>query len=215
MRLLFPIGGLAAFFILLGAVACSQAEPLKGTALNPPRPASPFQLSDQDSALISLSEQRGRVVLLTFLYTSCTDICPVVAGQVKKAYELLEEHAERVSVLIVSVDPARDTREAVSAYLDELGMRGHWRYLVGTEAELAPVWRDYYVAQALDGPKGKRVEATGDGAVDSLAQEIAAYTVTHSAPVYVIDEEGLMRSVFTLPIEPADLAHDVRVVLGK
>lgn len=154
-------------------------------------------------------------MLLTFLYTSCADICPVVAGQVKQAYGLLGEDAERVSVLIVSVDPERDTPEATSAYLDTLGMRGRWRYLVGTEAELAPVWRGYYVAQARDEPEGGNVEDASEGAVESLARSIAVYTVTHSAPVYVIDEEGLMRSVFTLPIEPADVAHDVRMVLGK
>jgi protein SCO1/2 len=209
------VGSTAAVLILLSLVACSQAEPLKGTAFNPPRPASEFQLADQDGVPVSLSGQRGRVVLLTFLYTSCTDICPVVAAQVKKAYELLDEEAGRVSVLIVSVDPERDTPEAVSAYLDKLGVGGRWHYLVGTKAELAPVWRDYYVAQARDEPQGAGLEGAPKGAVESLAQEIAVYTVTHSSPVYVIDGKGIMRSVFTLPIDPADLAHDVRVVLGE
>jgi protein SCO1/2 len=200
---------------LLAVAACSQAEPLKGTQFNPPRAASKFRLTDQNGMSVSLSGQRGQVVLLTFLYTSCPDICPVVAGQVKQAYELLGRDAEQVSVLIVSVDPERDTPEAMTAFLDKLGMLARWHYLLGTEAELAPVWRDYYVAQARDEPLATSVEPSAEGAVDSLAREIAAYTVTHSSPVYVIDGEGVMRSVFTLPIEPTNLVHDVRVVLEE
>ncbi|MBM3944765.1 MAG: SCO family protein, partial [SAR202 cluster bacterium] len=198
------------FAFLLTVASCDRAQEFRGTTLNPPRTAAAISLRDQNGARVSLSDFRGRVVLLTFLYTSCPDICPVVAGHLKQAYTLLEDDAQEVSVVIVSVDPERDTPEAASEYLKRLGMGDTLRYLIGTQEELSPVWASYFVAQAVDRPDGAPgVEDEPQGALDSLA----FYTVTHSSPVYVIDGEGMMRSLFTLPMTPQDIVHDVRLLL--
>ncbi|MDA1188373.1 MAG: SCO family protein, partial [Chloroflexi bacterium] len=167
--------------------------------MNPARQAPDFSLSTQTGLTESLSNHRGNVVLLTFLYTNCPDICPIVATHLKNAHALLEEDGVDVDVVVVSVDPERDTVEAVTLYLERLNVE-RWTYFVGTQGELSPVWASYFVAQAPDDVPASTPVGEPSGALDSLARDIAFYTVTHSSPVYVIDKDGTMRSLFTLPM---------------
>jgi protein SCO1/2 len=221
--------------VLLGAVAimaavlvaaCGGSSPaeLRGTVLNPPQRAAEFTLVDQFGESVSLSQKRGEVVVLTFLYTYCPDICPVVASHLTEIHEQLSgdgDIADKFSIIAISVDPERDTVERAHEYSARYGMLKNWTYLVGVgnEGELAKIWAAYFVSAAPrqgDDPEPDPLLLNQDGSIDSLLDRIAAaYTVDHQAPVYVIDRDGMMRSLFTLPFSPEDIAADVRVLLRQ
>ncbi len=179
-----------------GCGASSQAarqSRFEGKAIPAGTSAQDFALRDQNGRLIKLSEQRGRLVLLAFLYTHCTDICPLIANALDTAVRSLGPDAASVRILAVSVDPAGDTPTLVRRYVREhrLGPEFHW--LLGTQAQLAPVWQDYNV----------------------LVEGRPADKVVHSGPVFLIDRSGRPRLFYApLPRESA-YEHDLRALLGS
>ena len=210
------ISGIATALLL--ATACSQAESFEGTELDPVRAATGFQLHDQFENTVSLSDLTGKVVVLTFLYTNCPDICPVITETLKRAHTQLGDDAEEVRMVAVSVDPALDTAEQVHRYSERSGMLDKWAFLVGTEDELAPIWSAYYIAAQRQGLK------EGGGALDKLANEADSHTdtdieelgylVAHSSAAYLIDRQGRLRVLFTeLSLDPEQLVHDIRLLL--
>ncbi len=214
--------GVAAIMTAVLLAACGESSPaeLRGTILNPPQRATDFTLVDQFGESVSLSQKRGEVVVLTFLYTYCPDICPVVASHLTDIHEQLAKDGDIVkafSIIAVSVDPERDTVERAHEYSTQYGMLSDWAYLVGTESELSEIWDAYYVSPApRQGDEPETDPLDQDGSIDALLDLIgAAYTVDHQAPVYVIDRDGMMRSLFTLPFSPEDIAADVRSLLGR
>src|SRR3954467_2725387 len=143
-----------------------------------------FALRDQDGHRVSLRQFRGQVVVLTFMYSTCQDTCPVTATTIRGA---LDDLGHDVPALAVSVDPAHDTPDAAEAFLVKRGLSGgRMRFLLGTRAQLAPIWHDYGIR-----PQGNGFE--------------------HSAYVLLIDKRGRQRISF--PVEQLvdrDLAHDIR-----
>lgn len=202
-------------------LACSSApdpDDFKGTAISDSRQAQDFTLTDQFGALKSLQQDfAGKVVVLTFLYTECPDVCPIVANHLRDVVESLEEDGTDTAIVIVSVDPERDTVESALAYSERWQMTDRWTYLVGDEATLKEVWKAYYIDPYVHGPEradpGRQSGPTsraGSGGVSALVEQTGR--VIHSAPIYVIDAEGIMRSVLTLPLESEDITHDIRLV---
>ena len=145
-----------------------------------------------------------------------------MAHHLKRAHELLGADADSTSFVIVSVDPQRDTIERAREYVQAWGMATEWSYLVGTEDELAQVWGDYYVSPSLDETAGAsdvpeewKVGPPPAG-VEALRRDVVSrYTVSHQAPVYVIDKRGRLRALHSLPIDPADIASDVVTLLSE
>ncbi len=152
-----------------------------------------FALRDQDGALVRLSDQKGKVVLLTFLYTNCPDVCPLIAESVGSAVRSLGPDAEAVRVLAVSVDPEGDTSEFVRAFLNEHRAPPELLYLTGTRAELQPVWQAYNI----------------------LAEERDFERINHSTYVLLIDATGTPRVFYPPQVTTAVLEHDLRVLLGS
>jgi protein SCO1/2 len=147
-------------------------------------PIRDFGLRDQDGKPASLGEYRGRVVVLTFMYSTCQDTCPVTAQTIRGA---LDQVGHDVPVLAVSVDPAHDTPDTAERFLVKQGMSaGRMRFLLGTRAQLAPIWKAYGIQ-----PQGKGFE--------------------HTAYVAVLDQTGRQRVAFTIDhLTDRDLAHDIR-----
>ena len=210
------IAGITTAILLVAA--CSQAASFEGTGLNPVQMATGFQLHDQFESTVSLSDLTGKVVVLTFLYTNCPDICPVITETLKRAHEQLGDDADEVRIVAISVDPARDTAEQARGYSEHSGMLDRWAFLVGTEEELAPIWSAYYIAAQRQGLE------KGGGALDQLADEADShadadlaelgYLVTHSSAAYLIDRQGRLRVLFTeLSLDPEPLVHDIRLLL--
>lgn len=204
-------------------IACSSGgsdETFFGTVLQAQDPAPVFQLTDHFGNSAPLSEYNdGKVVLLTFLYTYCPDICPIVAHHVRNTRELLGDDINNVSIVAISVDPERDTVERAREYSDDWKMTDKWAYLTGTEDELSPIWASYFVSSMIhDPPTTGEISATNEIAdisgVDALRRDIATrYSVSHQAPVYLIDRQGRLRVLHTLPIDPAEIVADIRLLL--
>ena len=180
--------------------------------------AQDFTLTDQFGVLKSLQQDfAGKVVVLTFLYTECPDVCPIVANHLRDVVESLEEDGPDTAIVIVSVDPEHDTVESAQTYSERWQMTDSWTYLVGDEATLKEVWKAYYIDPYVHGPgradprrQSAPAGGSGSGGVSALVEQTGR--VIHSAPIYVIDAQGIMRSVLTLPLESEDIAHDVRLV---
>jgi protein SCO1/2 len=172
-------------------VLCACAPPqLAGTELGA-TDAPDFTLTDGVSGrAITLSAQRGQVVALTFLYTTCPDVCPLTATRFKAAQRELGGDANRVTFVAVSVDPDNDTPKAVQDFSAAHGLASNWYYLVGGRAELSRVWAAY----------GIGVQA-GSG------------TVTHNDAVYLIDRSGRERALLHSEDLEKDLVNDLRALL--
>ena len=213
----------AVIVICVGLSACSRPVRFEGTRLKPANPAPSFTLQNQFGQRISLSDYDGKVLVLTFLYTNCPDVCPIVASQLRQVYDLLGDDAHRVAFASISVDPARDSVETAYAFSERWDMTGKWDFLVGDEDLLSKIWKAYYLDPTVvngshddgGGPvDGRQADAVARGAFGTLQENIAgSYGVLHSTPVYLIDQEGRMRVVFTPPLEPQALATDIRLLL--
>ncbi|HXX38665.1 MAG TPA: SCO family protein [bacterium] len=191
------MGTLAALAIIAAAalhgLTSNRTPALAGTALTPPRPAYDFRLRDQDGRDLSLSELRGKAVVLTFLYVHCPDYCPVIADKLRQTDEELGPERQHVAFLAVSVDPRGDTPAAVRGFLLTHRVQGELEYLTGSAVQLRPIWEHYWVA--------------GVAAPSSIA-------VTHTTVVYVIDPSGAMRVFFGWQFAPHELANDLRILTG-
>ena len=181
--------------LLTGAIVaagCAPAPRLVGDPL--PSPLAPnFALIDGPTGeTIVLSSLRGRVVLLTFLYTSCPDTCPLTAETLRNAHDLLGPAATQVAFVAVSLDPARDTPSAARRFVEEHRLQGVLRYLIGSRSELTKVWAEYGVAQA------------------PLDQFVA-----HTDVIYLIDRNERGRVVLHSDVPSDVLASDLRILLQE
>lgn len=151
-------------------------------------PAASFSLADQDGRRTTLSSYRGQVVILTFLYSTCQDTCPLMAQQIRGA---LDDLGHSVPALAVSVDPVNDTPLNAKRFLFKADLTGRMRFLLGTRSQLAPVWKAY----------GIQPQTTGSKQSD------------HSAYVLLIDRRGYNRDGFPASeLTPEGLAHDIRLL---
>jgi protein SCO1 len=165
------------------------ASGFDGAALPSGVSAPAFQLRDQSGRRASLSDYRGRVVVVAFLYSTCGSPCVVIAQQIRGA---LDELGRSVPVLVVSADPAADTPAAVRGFLRKVSLSGRVRWLGGSPAQLRPVWRAFRVPPASAGR--------------------AAFA--RSASVFLLDRRGMERVIFQLEqLTPEALSHDLRKLL--
>jgi protein SCO1/2 len=198
---------LAAILALVGLVAagCGGSSAAKiqgppttastsgfaGAALLPPRPAEPIALHDAEGRAVTLAGQRGRYVLVTFLYTHCLDVCPLIAANLNTALRTIGPERRNVRVLAVSVDPTGDTRAAVRAYVKRMHLLPQFRYLIGTRAELHRVWVVWHV----------------------LAVARKADVVDHIAYTALVDPTGKERVLYNSQVKSQQVVHDLRRLL--
>ena len=180
------------------AVVVAPGGPFKGGQLPDGvrgAKAFEFELSDARGGTTGTRDVEGRPYVVTFLYTDCPDVCPLIGSELRRALELLGPRAREVAVLAVSVDPDGDTPAAVRDWLERHRLPGNFHYLVGSERELKPVWDAYYAAPQIP------------GRADSA----------HTASIWLIDQRGRIRTKFSggMPVPPEDIAHDLRLLLGE
>jgi len=146
-----------------GGATAGAADPtgLHGAVRPPQARAIDFRLHDQQGRLATMREYRGRIVVLTFMYSTCKDTCPLTAQQIRGA---LDQLGHDVPVLAISVDPAGDTPAHVRRFLVEQHMTRRMRYLTGTRAQLAPVWRAYGIQPQSAGSEHTASTVIDDGA---------------------------------------------------
>ena len=180
--------------VALLVVAGASPRRFKGLDLEK-TPAPDFRLMDQDGKTVALSDLRGKVVVLTFVYSQCRDICPIIALKLSKAYADLDDVKDQVRIVAVSVAPELDTPISIAKFSQETQMHGKWLYLTGTRAELQSVWQAYYLAVATP-----------------VSQDTP---VGHQSRVVLIDSAGKERVHFSPDFNPDDLVHDVRLLVQE
>jgi protein SCO1/2 len=150
------------------------------------RAAPAFALRDQRGRLVSPATLRGRTAVLMFEDSLCKQACPIEGRLVAAAVNALPTRL-RPRIVVVSVDPWGDTRHSVEAAIRKWNLPVDASWLLGTRAQLAPVWRLYEIA----------VQRTkGD--------------IVHSTALYLIDRNGDERAGFLLPFVPGLVTDDLR-----
>jgi protein SCO1 len=174
-------------------VAPQPARAFAGSGLAHARPAPPIALRDAGGHPVTLAAQRGRYVLVTFLYTHCLDVCPLIASNLDAALRLLGPARAHVRVLAVSVDPKGDTAPAVRAYARRMHLLPEFRYLIGTRPELRRAWAAWHVLSIQRQP----------GLVDHVA-----YTA-------LVDPAGDERVLYDSGVRAGQVVHDIRLLMRR
>ena len=151
-----------------------------------------FALTDQKGAPFRLQDQRGKIVLLFFGYSSCPDACPTTLIRLTQAFKLLGDQQSDLLVVYVTVDPARDTPKALGEYLTNFSLPALG--LSGSEEEIRKVVARY-------GASYKRGQDTADG----------GYLMDHTDRVFLIDQQGALRYLFSRDDTPEQIAE----LIGK
>ena len=150
-------------------------------------PIPDFVLTDEEGRRVGLGQQAGKVVLVNFVTSRCSDACPRVTHELRALQKTLGHRMGRdVMFLSIALDPRVDSRGAMWTFATDLGVEFNgWRFLTGTSPELEAARRAFGV-QLLDVPPGS------DSSLDFV----------HSAAVFLVDRAGILRK----KIEPGLLA---------
>jgi protein SCO1/2 len=154
------------------------------------KPASTFSLLDERGRSLSLAGERGRVVILTFLDSRCRRACPVEGRELAELGRRLGRTNSQL--LVVSVDPWADTAASARAFAAKAHWTLPWHWLLGSRAQLRPVWARY-----------------------SIAVKWTKADILHTVALYVIDREGYQRAAYLFPLRPAEVASDIRRIAAS
>ncbi|MBZ0293855.1 MAG: SCO family protein [Anaerolineae bacterium] len=162
------------------------------TVIDPPRPLTDFTLTADSGEPMSLSDLRGKVVLLYFGYTNCPDICPITLGDYKQVKADLGDLADDVAFLMISVDGTRDTPDRMASYLENFDPE--FIGMTGEDQVLTKIGADYGLYYEV--------------------QQGENYTVDHTASIFMINPDMELTTVFTYGTEPEVITEDIRDLLS-
>jgi protein SCO1/2 len=185
--------GIVTALVVFAPTALASHPHFDGPTIDNPRVPPDFALYDQRQNRIELHGQLGKVVLLTFLYTHCPDVCPLTADHLNGALQLLGRARTQVRVFAVSVDPRGDTRASVASFVRRHHLLSEFHYLTAPRHILAPIWHAYGVDSTV---------------VDGLH-------VNHTLYTLLLDRAGRGRVLFGSTSTSRAIAHDVRLLLGS
>lgn len=156
---------------------------LLGTSALAPNRAPAISLVDQRGARLSLSGERGKVVVLSFFDSACDDACPIIGSELATADRLLGARAGRVAFMTVNTDPEATAFASAPAAITRTGLAGEANasFLMGTIGALNPVWKHY----------GITIDVARSG------------RIAHNDLVYFIDPQGRLRYLTTPPADEA------------
>lgn len=191
--------GIASFLLVGFALALSlllsKPANFRGTAfVEPFPPAADFELTNANGDTFRLSDQRDKIVLLFFGYTSCPDVCPTTLAELNLALNQIPEKTDQVRVVFVSVDPERDTPQIVQAYASRFN--SSFIGLSGSLDELEKIWQEYGVFREI-----------------SESESAAGIIINHTARVTLIDKDGNMRLSYGFGTPVDDIVHDLDLLL--
>jgi len=138
--------------LLVGAVGLTQGQGSDWKRLDADEPAPAFSLTDQDGKSVALKDFRGKVTIITFMYTECKAICPVLPQILARVDQALtEKERANVRFIGVTIDPARDTPAKMRGFMQTHGLSpSRWTLLTGTLGQLTKVAADYGVVVRPD-----------------------------------------------------------------
>jgi len=171
---------------------CDSRPQFKSTDITGAEYGKVLDLTDHTGKPRRLEDFRGKAVVLFFGFTQCPDICPTTLAEIAGALKQLGPDADRVQVLLVTVDPERDTPKLLADYVTAFDPR-----FLALRGDLAATQR---VAKEFKIYFEKRPQGAG-------------YTVDHSAQSYVLDTQGRLRLLVRHDRIGKDLADDLRALL--
>jgi len=189
----------AALGVLIVGIAIYQATltpVLNGASIDPPKPMADFVLQSARGP-VKLSDFRGKLVVVFFGYTNCTDICPLTMAALRQAFDALGDQAARARVLFISVDYKRDTPAVVAGYAGNF--RPDFIGLAGSKEQIDQVTRDYGIYYELGTPE----------------PQSGAYEVTHTDTIEVLDGSGRLVLTWTSGTSADQMASDMKVLIRK
>jgi protein SCO1/2 len=173
----------------VGGIHGVASSKFSGSLASPPEPEPPLALRNYKGEKVNIDQYRGKAVLLTFLYTKCPDVCPLIASNLGVALNLMGSgKASKVQVVAVSVDPRGDTPKAVAVFLERHRMKGRMQYLIGSAPELAHVWKAWGVGSEQDAQQPQ--------------------LVNHTGLVYGLSARGKVTTLYAANFTPQEIAHD-------
>ncbi len=186
---------------VLGAVVALQGnrpEPLrKALVLDSPRPLPVFSLTDHDGASFDRARLEGHWTLMFFGFTHCPDVCPTTLFTLARVAEQLGNlpDQDRPEVVMVSVDPNRDTPEILASYVAYfhpgfVGVTGDMPRILGLTQAMGVA----FAYTPVEGSEG-------------------GYAVDHTASIFLVDPTGRLAAIFGSPHVADDIAHDYRLIL--
>jgi protein SCO1/2 len=191
------VGLLSLTAVGVAALTLVFAKPasFRGTSYGEPYPkAAEIELTGSNGEMFHLSEQKGKIVLLFFGYTSCPDVCPTTLAELNQVMNKLGDKTQQVQVVFVSVDPERDTPEKIQEYVEHFNQ--NFIGLSGSPADLQVIWDNYGVFR-------EKVES----------ESALGYIVNHTARTYLVDADGNLRLSYGFQTPVEDMVHDVEILL--
>ncbi|MEI7841628.1 MAG: SCO family protein [Gallionellaceae bacterium] len=183
-------------FGYLFLAGCEQTlpSPFKASDVSAKYAQADFHLQDATGKTVSLADYRGRVVVMFFGYTHCPDVCPTTLADMAQVKRLLDKEADKMQVLFVTIDPARDTREMLAQYVPAFDPA--FMGLVGDKVATEQVAKAFGVVYQKHESKS------------------GSYTMDHTAGTYLISPNG--KTVLLAPYQqPAELiVQDIKLLLA-
>lgn len=190
-----PFIRFASVLLMLFMVACSKPAPqFTNTDLTGLDYAKDFSLTDHNGKARTLSDFKGKAVVIFFGYTQCPDVCPTTMAEMATVMKQLGTLSDKVQVLFVTVDPERDTQALLAAYVPNFDHRFLGMY--GDAAATAKVAKDFKVYY-------QKVPGKTPG----------SYTMDHTAGSYVFDPEGRIRLFLRHGQGAEPIVHDLKLLL--
>jgi protein SCO1/2 len=174
----------------------TPVEPFVATDITGADFGRDFRLVDHHGKQRTLADFKGKVVLLFFGYTHCPDVCLTLLSGLSMVQKQLGNDAERVQVLFVTLDPARDTPEKLADFIGYFDK--DFLALYGDESAVARTAKEFKVTYAKH---------------DSGSA--AGYLLDHSTGVYGFDSHGRLRLLINYDAELVSIVHDVKLLLGE
>lgn len=199
-RKLISIGGAILLLIIVGvlfSILVAKPPAFRGTLYAEPfPPASEIELQKADGSTFKLSEQKDKVTLLFFGYTSCPDFCPTTLAEMKQVLDGLGDDADKAQVVYITVDPEKDTSEKMQEYAN----RFHSSIvgLGGSQEELQTIWTGYGIFRA---------ETDTETALGKI--------IDHTVRLYLIDLDGNLRLSYAYGTPYQDVLHDVQLLIKQ
>lgn len=194
--LLVAIAVLTGIFAGTVLLKPEAVEITSGTILKSPRPVEPFSLTRDTGAPFTNADLAGHWTVVFAGFTFCPDVCPTTLAELKAMTAKLGATADQVRVLLVSVDPGRDTPEKIGQYVRFFNPA--FVGVTGTDAQLEALGRNLgFVYAKVDG-------ATPD-----------SYTIDHSTALILIDPQGRIAGYLTPPFKPDTMAADLNTLLAS
>ena len=182
--------------LLAWTVSLPAAEPLRSGTFTPPRAAPEFALHGTNGGDVRIQGFHGKVVALSFGYTSCADVCPTTLAYLAEARKKLGAAAGRMQVVYVTVDPERDDLARLRKYMNAFDAS----FIGATAAPdlLSAMRKAYGVTMRREPSKTNPAD----------------YLIHHSAYIFLIDPAGYLRAIMPFGVTPDDIAHDVGALLA-